>query len=101
MKSILHLVLCRHSVRLIFNKCYEVLLLEQMVNQPPGNKLGQVALEALQTINKILYGREGSMYDEKGEQRLFIKAGKHLVLHNFNSEFTHQFPFLRPSSVSG
>lgn len=84
------LLLCRHSVGLIFTKCYEVLLLEQMVKQPPGNKFGQVAFEAFQTINKILFGREGSIYagkkkKEKEEEGLFVKVG------NINPEILNSF----------
>lgn len=64
------------------------------MNQPPGNKFGQVAFEAFQTINKILFGREGSIYAKKGEERLFVKV------RNISSEFTHQFLSLVLSSVS-
>lgn len=45
------------------------------MNQPPGNTFGQVAFEAFQTINKILFGREGSIYAKKEGQRLFVKVG--------------------------
>ena len=63
------------------------------MNQPPGNKIGQVVFEAFQTINKILFGREGSIYAEK-EERLFVKV------RNINAEFTHRFPSSVLPSVS-
>lgn len=60
-----------------------------MVKQSPGNKIDQVAFEAFHIINKILCVREGSTYDEKRGQRLFVKVEKFPVLHSVNPEFTH------------
>ena len=60
-----------------------------MVKQSPGNKIDQVIFEAFHPINTILCVIEGSTYDEKRGQRLFVKIEKFPALHSVNPEFTH------------